>query len=67
MKYKTRIELTLPNKIEPFTEAAKLRKIEGVLEANVRDVNSLVLFYDRRQITEKKLLKTITGISAASA
>lgn len=64
MKHKTRIELTLPERVEPFAEIAKLRKIGGVMEAFVKDNRTVVIQYDKRQISERKLLKTIVGTAA---
>lgn len=64
MKYKTRIELTLPGKVELFAEVSRLRKVEGVLHAAVRDFRTIIIQYDRRLITERNLLKSTVGTAA---
>lgn len=61
MKWKETIELPVS---EPFKVVAKLRKVEGVLSANVIDVTRIVVSYDTRKIQGKvvaKLCRPVVG------
>jgi hypothetical protein len=63
---KTRLELTLPEKSDPFTAIIRLKKQGKVLRANMVRDRLIVIVYDDRKITEEEIRKVV-GIKEATA
>jgi hypothetical protein len=60
MKYKTRVEIELPLRSDPFKALTDLKNKGTIVQANVINATRLVIFFDNRQIDAETLLK-ITG------
>jgi hypothetical protein len=63
---KTRLELTLPEKSDPFSAITRLKKQGKVLRANMVRDRLIVIVYDDRKITEEEIRKVV-GIKEATA
>lgn len=60
MKWKTRIEVKLPKKADPFKQLSRLLKEGKILRSFVCSADSIVIIYDNRKLTISDILK-ITG------
>jgi hypothetical protein len=56
---KTRLELTLPEKSDPFSAITRLKKQGKVLRANMVRDRLIVIVYDDRKITEEEIRKVV--------
>jgi hypothetical protein len=56
---KIRLELTLPEKSDPFSAIIRLKKQGKVLRANMVKDGLIVIMYDDRKITEEEIKKVV--------
>lgn len=61
MHYKTRLQIKLDLKTDPFARLEGLKKKGVVLRANIESANSIVVYYDNRQVTREEILSITEG------
>lgn len=59
MKHKTRLEIMLPEKLDPFTAINKLIDKGNVTKASMINFERIVIFYDNRKVTEGEIRTTL--------
>lgn len=60
MHYKTRLQIKLDLKTDPFAGLEEPKKKGKVLRANVETATSIIVYYDNRQMTMEEII-SITG------
>ncbi|GAC1426594.1 MAG: hypothetical protein NVS1B13_25480 [Flavisolibacter sp.] len=61
MKYKTRLEIKLPDSVDPFNTISKLLVGAKIIKAQIVNVDTIVVLYDNRKITQEIILKLTDG------
>ena len=59
MKHKTRLEIKLPEKVDPFAAIDKLQVNARIITAHVVNNNTIVVLFDNRKITQERIMKAI--------
>ncbi|HEV7620811.1 MAG TPA: hypothetical protein VGO09_03710 [Flavisolibacter sp.] len=61
MKYKTRLEIKLPETVDPFNTISKLLVGAKIIKAQIVNVDTIVVLYDNRKISQEIILKLTEG------
>lgn len=61
MKYKTRLEIKLPETVDPFNTISKLLVGSKIIKAQIVNVDTIVVLYDNRKISQEIILKLTDG------
>jgi hypothetical protein len=61
MKWKTRLEIKLPERSDPFKQLTRLLNKGKVLRSYVASSDTLVVIYDNRKLTIPEILRITRG------
>ena len=66
MKYKTRLEIKLPEAVDPFNTISKLLVDAKIIKAQIVNVDTIVVLYDNRKTSQEIILKLTEGKAFAA-